>query len=469
MNSMERYISQQTLRRIEESDPILTAVRLSDFVTYNPRTSRSVESHVKYSQTAAWAPKSAADVTRLGKALAKGGHLERLEIDGRNGFDRLLVSNGSFMEGLKRNSSIRMLELRSCGDGAVGIVEAFEERCKGLSVIAFNRCNLGEDGFLSLADSLVKIGGSQRTVEKNRGEYGVGLKQIAFRNMNMTGNVLDSLAASMRKIDLLEELAIICCDVVNTVALSDMLADPNCNLRKLSVHDNPINSDGAIMLAGALAKNSKLEHLYLCNNWPNDGSVSNAFAQALCNTLSPNATFFSNHTLRWFLCNDEYSSWPKNLKMGLELNHSEIDKENIAMKKILQQHKQFDMTTCFEWELKMLPHVIDWFRRANACVEKRDTNFSSRKLDAIYQFTRAMPLTTIAKAGCWETPWEKIKRKRFGTTWFREQLDLISIPIQGALVCLFLAIFVSVLLSGHGYRPLVHFHERFPPILLMRI
>ena len=114
------------------------------------------------------------------------------------------------------------------------------------------------------------------------------------------------------------------------------------------------------------------------------------------------------------------------------------------------------MTSCFEWELKLLPHVIAWFEQAGKCVENNDTSLSPRKLDAIYQFTRAMPLTTVAKAECWETQWEMAKRKRFGVTWLRKgfagHFEYISIPIEGALLCLFLAVVIGGMLSAFSFK-----------------
>jgi len=114
------------------------------------------------------------------------------------------------------------------------------------------------------------------------------------------------------------------------------------------------------------------------------------------------------------------------------------------------------MTSCFEWELKLLPHVIKWFEQAGRCVENKDTSLSSRKLDAIYQFTRAMPLTVVAKTDCWEKRQEMTKRKMFGVTWLRKgfegHFEFIPSPIGGALVCLFLAVVIGGTLSVFSFK-----------------
>eukprot|EP00578_Thalassiosira_sp_NH16_P002256 CAMPEP_0181140538 /NCGR_PEP_ID=MMETSP1071-20121207/35356_1 /TAXON_ID=35127 /ORGANISM="Thalassiosira sp., Strain NH16" /LENGTH=371 /DNA_ID=CAMNT_0023227493 /DNA_START=239 /DNA_END=1351 /DNA_ORIENTATION=- len=370
---------------------------------------------------ASWAPQSGADVTRLGKALARGKGVRRLKIDGTDGLDRMLASDAEFLEGLRRNTSVRMLELGNCTFSAE-IMKAFEGRVDGLSVIILDRCDLGDDGGRALADSLGKIEGWSRSFKNYRGERCVGVKQIRFRRMGMTGDALDALVLSMRKLEDLEEIAIVDCNIANTIALSNMLEDPKCNLRKLSLQNISITGNSLILLADAIAKNVRLEHMYLVSDSCDDRVLA-AFSMALCDASSPNATFLSNHSMRYFVCSssNEETIWPDNLERmlqrGLELNRSANDTRDIAIKKILLHHERLDMTSCFEWELKLLPHVIAWFEQAGKCVENNDNSLSPRKLDAIYQFTRAMPLTTVAKAECWETQWEMAKRKRFGVTW----------------------------------------------------
>ena len=60
-----------------------------------------------------------------------------------------------------------------------------------------------------------------------------------------------------------------------------------------------------------------------------------------------------------------------------------------------------DTVPLFEWDadgeqtLKALPYVFDWFRRAEEAVsgdDGGDYNIEERKLSAIFQFAKAMPL-----------------------------------------------------------------------------
>lgn len=52
------------------------------------------------------------------------------------------------------------------------------------------------------------------------------------------------------------------------------------------------------------------------------------------------------------------------------------------------------MQSVLKWDLKVLPHVIDWFERArtveNNCY-RPGVRIGDRKLDTIYQFVRVMP------------------------------------------------------------------------------
>ena len=82
---------------------------------------------------------------------------------------------------------------------------------------------------------------------------------------------------------------------------------------------------------------------------------------------------------------------PADVQASLDLNRSSENKKQVAIKKILNHHRHFDMQPFFEWDLKVLPLVVDWFESAR-CVENVDeAGIDKRKLDAIYQFIRAMP------------------------------------------------------------------------------
>ena len=88
----------------------------------------------------------------------------------------------------------------------------------------------------------------------------------------------------------------------------------------------------------------------------------------------------------------------------LMLNGSGYPKNQIAMMKILKYHDNFDMQPLFEWDFKFLPCMIEWFEKAAECPsfyddclghDELEQTIQRRKLSAIYQFIRAMPLEYI--------------------------------------------------------------------------
>ena len=83
----------------------------------------------------------------------------------------------------------------------------------------------------------------------------------------------------------------------------------------------------------------------------------------------------------------------------LNINKEGANKSHIAIEKILKHHPNIDMEPLFEWDaeegernLKALPYVVDWFRRAGVADVHGRYNVEERKLSAIHQFTKGMPL-----------------------------------------------------------------------------
>ena len=129
-----------------------------------------------------------------------------------------------------------------------------------------------------------------------------------------------------------------------------------------------------------------------------------SFTTTLCDTSSINNTFLSNHTLESLSSSgSQLEDLPYNLVYSLALNASSGDKKEVAMKKIMTYHQHFDMEPFFEWDLKVLPLVIDWFERVRSIKNAgkgqskrnrriaRNKSINKLKLGVIYQFVRAMP------------------------------------------------------------------------------
>ena len=112
-------------------------------------------------------------------------------------------------------------------------------------------------------------------------------------------------------------------------------------------------------------------------------------------------TYLSNHTLQYDL--DPLREPKQHLAFLLRLNEN-TNKSHVAIKKILKYHPNIVMEPMFEWDaeegeqnLKALPYVIGWFERAKEATAAAEDgeesyNIEERKLDAIFQFARAMPL-----------------------------------------------------------------------------
>ena len=186
---------------------------------------------------------------------------------------------------------------------------------------------------------------------------------------------------------------------VGCQALTTLLQDPNCNLHTLILNHNRINNEGAIAIANSLANNNKLKKLDLRDNQiDNQHIVKIAFAKLFCNTTSINSIHSSNHTLNDLVLQRVFSL--------LDLNKG-TNKKHVAMIKILKYYPNIDMEELFEWgsnnerNLMALPYVIDWFKRAEEAIEQandrvnHDYQVETKKLSAIYQFARNMPVLFI--------------------------------------------------------------------------
>jgi len=169
-------------------------------------------------------------------------------------------------------------------------------------------------------------------------------------------------------------------------SLADLLEYRNCNLVRLDLDCNDMGDGGAFVFANALATDRKLEILNLHNSDITAGGYS-SFSKVLCDTSSIESTFLSNHTL--LSLGDE--DMPEDVEASLELNRSSENKKQVAIKKILQCHRHFDMQPFFEWDLKVLPIAIAWFERARSVEPDDEVGIGKRKLGTIYQFICSMP------------------------------------------------------------------------------
>jgi len=218
----------------------------------------------------------------------------------------------------------------------------------------------------------------------------INVEEISLLCSNIGDDILENLIPSVRGNRQLKELCLASNNIgrAGCEALASLLEEPSCNLRILSLHNNPIDDDCATVLANAMKNNNKLESIFFPASNTHYRSAWDAFSKALCDTSSTNDIYLSNHTLRYI-----GGQLPQSLVHLRSMNY-DTNKKQVAMKKILRYHGHFNMEPFFEWDMAMLPTVINWFHRATACTrgdEARRVNV--RRLDAIYQFIRAMPDT----------------------------------------------------------------------------
>jgi len=194
------------------------------------------------------------------------------------------------------------------------------------------------------------------------------------------------------------------------------------------------------MIANSLANNTSLRKLDLHHN-PIlfHQTTEEPFCNVLCNTTSINSIHSSNHTLEYIRLYPGLSrQLGPELRSLLKLNEIE-NKRQVAIRKILLYHPNIDMEPLFdmasedeEWNLKALPYVVAWFERADEIFpkvknkrelanlgisqtetesERESYDIDPKKLSAIFQFTRAMPLS-FAAAIPFDVESKKKKRKR---------------------------------------------------------
>ncbi len=107
------------------------------------------------------------------------------------------------------------------------------------------------------------------------------------------------------------------------------------------------------------------------------------------------ATYLSNHTLREL----GMRSFPPEfhgLEGDLWLNGDTPGgrKADVGARKVLRHHPRIEVGPLLEWDLKLLPGVVDWFdkaARATGGGGDDGGDVALRKQSALFQFVRAMP------------------------------------------------------------------------------
>ncbi|KAL9183726.1 hypothetical protein ACHAXT_004582 [Thalassiosira profunda] len=411
------------LRRIMNNDPA------ADALHFCPVEEREDESDHCY------CPANAREMGWLGYFVGKNTCIEHLYVPQYLANDVLQP----FCRGVSKNKSISSLSVYGFeGGDLLRIMGLFIKNNCGLTHFHADECNFGADGCRQLTLALGSCtSGSLKTVSLTNCEInGEQFADIAvalsmhpnLENLELYGNnigrngckalatLLQFSATKLRFLDLdnngLDDVAVealvpalanceklVSLDLANNASITDtgwralagLLESPNCCLNDLSMRGVHIGDEGVMALVSGLARNQSLQILSFGNTVNNvAGQCRTALSTLLYDTSSVNATFLSNHTLR------HISGSMNEVESLLAINRGGATKKAIGMLKILKHHEDLDMRPFFEWDLKFLPLAIDWLARAEAILDDATRrNIPARKLSAIYQFVRGMPLVYV--------------------------------------------------------------------------
>ena len=372
--------SRETLRRVTQNDPSLTTLNLADNNYYGVADGN-------------FYPDNSDDYSTLGAAIANNTYVAKLEVILYDDIP-LGVADREFYDGLKSNSSISNLELYCGGQtiiaGGVGqeILQVYQDNNSQLTVLSIYDADLLSGGDRVIGDTL-------RSCRK--------VQIVDLTRCSITDEQLLPIVDAVRGLQQLKELTL-GGSVDNNIgyagceAIATLLTDPNCNLQTLDLGGNNINNEGANTIANSLINNTKLWELCLYYNQIDRTFVEDVFSNVLCNTSNINHTYSSNHTLETLNLNEDRENGP-HLASLLSMN-SDSNKSHVAIRKILKYHPNIDMEPLFDWDaegeqtLKALPYIIDWFEGAREAIAIDDEQYGieERKLYAVFQFARAMPL-----------------------------------------------------------------------------
>ena len=224
------------------------------------------------------------------------------------------------------------------------------------------------------------------------------LAHISLQQCSISKNMIPPLIRTIQDHNKLERLFLSQNQIGNSGcrAIAQLLGDRGNNLQALGLPFNDISNKGAEELFSSLSNNTKLKELHLFGNNRVDRNIEDVVSKVLCNTSCIGRTHSSNHTLEIITFPYETSNHISTL---LELNEG-TNKNQVAIKKIIRSHPNIELEPFFqlgldsERSLKGLPTIISWFGIALQIVANtaEECDVKNRKLSAIYQFARTLPI-----------------------------------------------------------------------------
>ena len=311
----------------------------------------------------------------------------------------------SILEVYKRKKNLTRLYIddSSIYDHNIIISDAVRSCCTNLREISLHSCGLRDNQLLPI-------------VEAVRGRASLESLDLSHNRINNAG-----------------------CDTIAT-----LLRDQHCNLHTLNLNNNIISNKGVKVLFNSLVNNTKLRELNLLGdaifeiNTFKTGvhmferkriksPVEDTISRLLCDTSNINNIHASNHTLGILTLGRRWNPGQE-IKFLLTMNDETTNKSHVSIKKILH-YQAIDMEPLYGWDseeeltLKALPYVVAWFERASGAVAEvssyeeltdceeedsdeerfgfasqaveREKSVETKKLSALYQFARSMPLMFV--------------------------------------------------------------------------
>ncbi|EJK73159.1 hypothetical protein THAOC_05235 [Thalassiosira oceanica] len=336
-------------------------------------------------------------------------NLDHLEADGIFRIGNAIEQN-SCLTGIRftDDASFEDLDDESRREGFLGLVHALENS-KTISEFCLSSCTFegGAGNELLLAAGEMEPIRNLLLYECDLNGWGVHslirtlrklqrrLQGFGLENCHIDEGVLRLILPSLKNLCELQEVSLQNSNLHNEgcLLLADLLACPQCNIHTLDIENTDVDSEGLQAIANVLATNSKLHSLRIAGNNINE-ECWQAFSRQLCST-EKNTARLSNHTLYSI----DHPDISKVLRLYLQFNE-DTNKKRVVVKKILYHNGHISMARLFGWGLRLVPNVVNWFDTAQdylGCDEDtilalKDEDIGKRKLDAIYQFVKEMPL-----------------------------------------------------------------------------
>ena len=376
MENMDKMykITKETILRIKQNDSTLKQLRIGDT---NDDDSDEDNNLTMFDM-------GCIRDSNIGTYVKENTHLKALRLTGNLIFEsQSCADHSEFYDGLKQNSSIHELSIRGkinnyprrkdVGGVVQDVLQVYQENNSHLTCLDIRNVSFENGGDATITDTLsnctnltsIKIHRCLlrdkhvvRIVEAIRGHH-------ALKDLRLDSNIIG---------------------LYGYHCIGTLLQDPNCHLRSLD-----LSTPYTFVL-----EFSRIQEIFI---------------RALCNKSSINSTYLSSHTLAIL----KLPNGPDNLILSSLLRMNEgRNKSYIAIRKILEHHPNIlaDMQPFFadwilddEQSLKALPLVIDWLNEAVKALlllqsprgkqSKHYSNIERKKLSAIYQFARAMPLMFV--------------------------------------------------------------------------